>query len=172
MNLEARLAPPPAEDLISAYAQLRDGNHDELMDAAGEVRPHWRKFLNALNELSRGERTHRADRLNRRVREMGIAHDIFADPTEPGKRWEVDLVPLIFSSAEWRALEAALVQRAQLFNAIIADAYGEQRLLREGLIPPTMLFADPAYLSACQNIQPRVRPPAVLRRRPRARRRR
>ncbi len=154
MNLKVRLAPPPADDLISAYAQLRDGGHDELMDGAGEVRPHWRKFLAALNELSHGERTHRADRLNRRVREMGIAHDIFADPTDPGKRWEVDLVPLIFSSAEWRALEAALVQRAQLFNAIIADAYGEQKLMREGLIPPAMVFADPAYLSACQDLQP------------------
>ena len=66
---------------------------------------------------------------------MGIAHDIFADPTSPGKRWEVDLVPLILSSDEWHALEAALVQRARLLNAILADIYGEQRLMREGLDP-------------------------------------
>ena len=154
MNVEARLAPRPDEGQLGTYAALRNGGYDELMDAAGEVRPHWHKFLSALSELSFEEQSHRAERLNRRVREMGIAHDIFADPTHPGKRWDVDLVPLIFSSVQWRTLEEALIQRARLLNAIVADTYGEQRLMREGLVPPALIFSDPAYLSACQNIQP------------------
>jgi uncharacterized circularly permuted ATP-grasp superfamily protein/uncharacterized alpha-E superfamily protein len=154
MNLEARLSPAQAEDLLLPYARLRSGGFDELLDDTGAVRPHWRKFIAALGELSPDERAHRADRLNRRVREMGIAHDIFADPTEAGKRWDVDLVPLIFSNAEWRPLEAALLQRGRLFNAILADVYGEQQLMREGLIPPTLIFSDRAYLSACQGMQP------------------
>src|SRR4029079_9523161 len=130
------------------------GAHDELVDAAGNVRPHWKPFLAALASLTPAEQAQRADRLNRRVREMGIAHDIFADPTSPGKRWEVDFVPLIFSSAEWHTLEKALIQRARLLNAILADAYGDQQLLREGLIPPALIFADPAFLSPCHGIQP------------------
>jgi uncharacterized circularly permuted ATP-grasp superfamily protein/uncharacterized alpha-E superfamily protein len=154
MNIEARLALPPDGGLSANYASLRNGGYDELMDASGQVRPHWSKLLAALAELSPAEQAHRADRLNRRVREMGIAHDIFADPTNPGKRWEVDLVPLVISGAEWRSLETALVQRARLFNAILADTYGAQRLLREGLIPPALVLADPAYLSACQKMQP------------------
>ncbi len=153
MNFEARLA-LPTDDFLTSYARRRNDGYDELMDAAGEVRPHWAKFLASLAELPAPEQSHRAERLNRRVREMGIAHDIFADPTQPGKRWEVDLVPLIFSSSEWRFLEAALVQRARLFNAILADIYGEQRLMRAGAVPPALVLADPAYLSACQNILP------------------
>ncbi len=154
MNYEARLALPTDADFLTSYANRRTGGYDELMDASGEVRPHWSRFLASLSELPAAEQTHRAERLNRRVREMGIAHDIFADPTQPGKRWEVDLVPLIFSSSEWRFLEAALMQRARLLNAILADVYGEQRLMREGALPPALVLADPAYLSACQNIQP------------------
>lgn len=154
MNLEARLPPQLERGPLAAYARARDGGYDELMDASGEVRPHWRNFLAALGDLPTTEQTLRSERLNRRVREMGIAHDIFADPTSLAKRWEVDLVPLVLSSADWHALEAALVQRARLLNAIIADIYGEQRLMREGLVPPSLVFADPAYLSACQGIQP------------------
>lgn len=154
MNVEARVALRPDEDPLAAYASARNGGYDELMDAAGDVHPRWRKFLSALAELSPEEQAQRADRLNRRVREMGIAHDIFADPTQPGKRWDVDLVPLIFASEQWRALETALIQRARLLNAIVADTYGEQRLMREGLIPPALVFSDSAYLSACQDIQP------------------
>jgi uncharacterized circularly permuted ATP-grasp superfamily protein/uncharacterized alpha-E superfamily protein len=154
MNLEARLPPQLDRGLLAGYARLRNGGYDELIDAAGQVRPHWQAFLAALAELPTDEREQRADRLNRRVREMGIAHDIFADPTAPGKRWEVDLVPLIFSSAEWQTLQAALIQRAHLLNAILADAYGKQQLLRDGLIPPALVFADPAFLSACHGIKP------------------
>ena len=125
-----------------------------LMDTNGEVRPHWEPFLAAIADLPPSERTQRAERLNSRVREMGIAHDIFADPTSPGKRWEVDLVPLILSSSEWHALEAALIQRARLLNTILADVYGEQKLLRQGLIPPALLFSDLAFLNPCHGITP------------------
>ena len=152
MNLEARLSPQLDRGLLAGYARLRNGGYDELVDAAGEVRPHWQTFLSALAELPAAEQAQRAERLNRRVREMGIAHDIFADPNSPGKRWEVDFVPLIFSNTEWHALEAAIIQRARLLNAILADAYGGQQLLREGLIPPALVFADPAFLSPCHGI--------------------
>jgi uncharacterized circularly permuted ATP-grasp superfamily protein/uncharacterized alpha-E superfamily protein len=154
MNLEARLTSELDRGLLAGYARLRSGGYDELMDADGHVRPHWQGFLAALAELPATEQAQRADQLNRRVREMGIAHDIFADPTSPGKRWEVDFVPLIFSSAEWSTLEAALIQRARLLNAVLADAYGAQQLLRDGLIPPALLFSDPAFLSPCHGIDP------------------
>ena len=83
---------------------------------------------------------------------MGIAHDTIADPTRAGKRWDVDLVPLILASDEWRPLEAALIQRARLLNAIVADIYGEQRLMREGFIPS--IFSIRLPRGPCQGIEP------------------
>jgi len=154
MNLEARLPSQLDRGLLAGYAKAQGAAYDELLDAAGNVRPHWQPFLAALSTLPADEQTQRADRLNRRVREMGIAHDIFADPAAPGKRWEVDLVPLILASSEWHALEKAILQRTRLMNAILADVYGEQKLLREGLIPPALIFSDPSFLSPCHGIQP------------------
>ena len=154
MTLEARLAPRPEQELIASYVRRLDGGYDELVDANGEVRAQWRGFVSALAALPREEQMQRAERLNRRVREMGIAHDIFADPTETGSRWRIDLIPLLFGSEEWRQLQTAVVQRARLFNAILADVYGEQRLMRDGLIPPGLVFADSAYLSTCQDVMP------------------
>ena len=85
---------------------------------------------------------------------MGIAHDIFADPVSPGKRWEVDLVPLVIAASEWQAIERAVIQRARLLNAVLTDVYGEQKLLRDGLIPPALIFSDPAFLTPCHGINP------------------
>jgi uncharacterized circularly permuted ATP-grasp superfamily protein/uncharacterized alpha-E superfamily protein len=153
-NLEARLSKERAQGILPGYAEAVGAAHDELLDAAGNVRPHWQPFLEALSALPPAEQKERAERLNRRVREMGIAHDIFADPAAPGKRWEVDLVPLILARNDWQVLQKALLQRTRLMNAILADVYGEQQLLRDGLIPPALIFSDPAFLTPCHGIKP------------------
>ncbi|MFN3869774.1 MAG: circularly permuted type 2 ATP-grasp protein, partial [Hyphomicrobiaceae bacterium] len=140
-----------AGDLLAGYARA-PGRHDELVDANGEVRAHWAKFLGSLAELTPDEVAGRARRLDKRVHQIGIAYDIFADPNTPRQRWTVDLVPLIIGAAEWRWLERALTQRARLFQAVLADIYGPQNLLRDGHIPPSLVFSDPAYIRACHGI--------------------
>lgn len=149
-NTAAAMA-EPADDLLGSY-HLRDGQYDELLSPDGAVRPQWRALLAALGTMPQAERSLRAARMERRVRETGIAYDIFSDPTRPAQRWQLDLAPVMISSAEWRWLEAALIQRARLFNAMLADLYGEQVLMREGVVPPDLVFSDSAFLRPCQGI--------------------
>jgi uncharacterized circularly permuted ATP-grasp superfamily protein/uncharacterized alpha-E superfamily protein len=142
---------PDIEDLAAAYH--RDGGgFDELRGVAGSVQPHWLPLLDALGALSPTERLERVSRLNMRVRETGIAHDLFADPTNTAQPWRIDFVPLVIPPADWRVLERALVQRARLFEAILADVYGPQRLMASGHIPPGLIFSDPSFLRACHGI--------------------
>ena len=51
-------------------------------------------------------------------------------------------------------IEAAVVQRARLANAILRDIYGEQRLLRDGIVPPQLVLGHPQYLRALQGVTP------------------
>ena len=143
-------------DLLNAYRVSQTGGYDELLDRDGAPRRHWLPFLKELNALSEADRAARAVRLDRRVRETGIAYDVFADPTQGSQQWQLDLVPIVFSSAEWRWLEQALIQRAELFDAILNDLYGQQNLLRDGHLPPELVFSDSAYLRACQDVLPRA----------------
>ncbi len=142
------------EVLLQSYRQAQPRGYDELMDGAGKLRPHWRTLAAALADLSDAERAARSARLERRVRDTGIAYDIFADPTKPSQRWHLDLAPVVFSAAEWRWLEKALVQRARLSDAVLADLYGPRKLLAAGLIPPDLAFSDSAFLRPCQDILP------------------
>ena len=142
------------DPLMQSYRPAGADRFDEMLTPQGDVRPHWRGLLSGLGALPESERRTRAERLDRRVRETGIAYDIFSDPHKPSQRWQLDLAPIIFSSAEWRWLEAALTQRARLFDALLADIYGEQQVMREGLIPPELVFSDRAYLAPCQGILP------------------
>ncbi len=140
-------------DLLEGYCPA-SGAYDELVGPDRTPRPHWSTFLHALRRLTPRDRLARASRLDRQVRETGLVHDVFADPEKPQQQWRLNLMPLILSADEWSWLERAISQRARLFNAILADVYGPQRLLRRGKIPPTLVFGDASYLRACQGIQP------------------
>ena len=155
MTLAATSSIEITQDVLGIYRSKLRGGYDELLDQYGAIRPQWHTFLSELGALPELERQSRALRLDRRVRETGIAHDIFADPNRVSQRWQLDLAPIILSSTEWQFLERGLIQRARLFDAILGDLYGEQRLMRDGLIPPELVFSDTTYLRPCQNILPR-----------------
>jgi len=142
---------PGTADLAAGY-RPETGGYDELMGATGAVQAHWQALLAALNALTPEARQDRFERLNMRVRETGIAHDLFADPNDASPPWRVDFMPLILPAAEWRVLEAALIQRAELFERIVADVYGPQQLMASGQIPPSLIFNDPSFLRACHGL--------------------
>jgi uncharacterized circularly permuted ATP-grasp superfamily protein/uncharacterized alpha-E superfamily protein len=127
---------------------------DELVSVDGTLGQHWKPILAGLEALTHQQRLERIERINTRVRETGIAHDLFADPSRTLQPWRLDLVPLVLPSAVWSTIEAGILQRARLFEAVLADVYGPQATLKRGLIPPELVFSDPAYLRACQNIHP------------------
>ncbi len=79
--------------------------------------------------LDPATRRARMEQLNTRVRETGIAYDLFSDPASTVQPWRVDLVPLMISPEEWRDLERGLLQRAPVRGACWRDLYGPQRLL-------------------------------------------
>jgi uncharacterized circularly permuted ATP-grasp superfamily protein len=66
----------------------------------------------------------------------------------------MDPLPLVIDKREWVGIEQAISQRATLLNEIISDLYGEQRLLREGLMPPALVFANPHFLRPCFGLLP------------------
>ncbi len=148
------VAVPKSTATSIAAAYSRTGAFDELIGADGTVAPHWQTVLAGLEALTHQQRLERIDRINRRVRETGIAHDLFADPSRNLQPWRLDLVPLVFPSKVWAQIETAVIQRARLLEAMLADVYGQQDTLHRGLIPPELIFTDPAYLRACQNIAP------------------
>jgi uncharacterized circularly permuted ATP-grasp superfamily protein/uncharacterized alpha-E superfamily protein len=143
-------------DLLDKYSPSQTTSYDELLSSDGKPRRHWQPLLNELNALTDADRKAMAVRLDRRVRETGIAYDIFADPTQSAQKWQLDLVPIVFSAAEWRWLERALVQRAQLFDRVLNDLYGNQTLIRDGHLPADLVFSDSAYLHALRSVLPRA----------------
>ena len=116
---------------------------DEMADGSGKARPHWRPLLANLFGLGHETLAERARLLDQAFTEEGITAIL---PGEPAVNWRCDPIPLLISATEFAALESGLAQRARLIELILADLYGRRRLLAEGLIPPELVYDNPAFL--------------------------
>ena len=75
-----------------------------------------------------------------------------AVPTEP-RTWELDPIPLTFGAAEWARLEQGVRQRAVLLDAVLTDLTGEQRLIRDGVLPGTAVYGHDGWLPQADGIR-------------------
>jgi len=137
--------------LLGSY-QPPAGVYDELLDADGMVRPQWHEFVHLLGALGRDELERRWQQARRLIHENGITYNVHGDPRGRDRRWELDALPLLMPHNEWAVLAAGLAQRGRLLNAILADLYGPQRLVREGVLPPELVFAHPGFLRPCHGV--------------------
>ena len=128
------------------------GLFDETFAEGGEPRPHWQKVVEALETLGPREMTHCWQQARRIIHENGVTYNVYDDARGMERPWELDPVPWVIGPAEWAGLEAALAQRARLLNAVLADVYGPQRLLADGLLPPELVFAHPGFLRPCHGL--------------------
>ncbi|WP_202369994.1 circularly permuted type 2 ATP-grasp protein [Pseudomonas sp. MWU318] len=140
-------------DLLDRYP-LTAGTYHELLNDSGEVRPHWRRLFDQLQRSTPAQLVQRQALLARQIQENGVTYNVYADPKGADRPWELDLLPHVIAADEWQQLSAGIAQRARLLNAVLADLYGPQRLISEGLLPAELVFGHNNFLWPCQGIAP------------------
>jgi uncharacterized circularly permuted ATP-grasp superfamily protein/uncharacterized alpha-E superfamily protein len=125
---------------------------DEMIEPDGSLRPHWKMFVSQLDDLGPEELPRRWDQARRLIRENGITHNVYGESDGLDRPWDLDMVPLLVPEAEWTAVSLALQQRAKLLDTLLADLYGPALSVKEGLIPPELLYCNPGFLRACHGI--------------------
>ena len=123
-----------------------------MCDANGSVRSHWHYLMHAFSDMGNHELQRRREEAWRLIRENDVTYNIYGDPAGMARPWELDLVPLLIESEEWGNIEAGLMQRAELLNLVLLDLYGPRNLIRNGLIPPELVFSHPGFLIPCVNM--------------------
>jgi uncharacterized circularly permuted ATP-grasp superfamily protein/uncharacterized alpha-E superfamily protein len=133
------------------YARL-PGIPDEYIGPDGAPRPVWSRFFDAFAALSPAEIERRFASADRHLREAGVT---YRAPGETADRlWPLSHLPLLIDDADWRQLTAGIAQRAQLFELVLRDLYGEGRLVAEGAIPAAAIAGSSEYLRAVCGVKP------------------
>ena len=140
-------------DLLTGYAPA-EAAYDELLDSHGQVRAHWRALLDQLQRSQPAQLQQRQAMVTRQIQANGVTYNVYADPEGTDRPWELDLLPSLIPAAEWQAITAGVAQRAALLDRVLADLYGPQQLLADGLLPPELVFGHDSFLWPCQGVQP------------------
>ncbi|GAA5117318.1 circularly permuted type 2 ATP-grasp protein [Luteolibacter yonseiensis] len=125
-----------------------------MTDPRGQVRPHWQGLSGKIQRWSSEERASISASASRMIEDLGTTFNVYTDAGGAGQPYELDPIPLIVSPGEWGQVSVGLSQRMRLIDAVLADIYGPQQLLRDGLIPPDLVNSSPAFLQYARGAQP------------------
>ncbi len=140
-------------DLFEKYPALAaegTGAFDEMFLTNGEPRKRYAKIHEALLKMSREDLHGRTKALEASYLAQGVTFD-FAGEERP---FPLDAVPRVIDRQEWSNLEAGIKQRVKVLEAFLADVYGHQGCIKDGVIPAQLVASSAHFHRAASGIDP------------------
>lgn len=131
------------------------GIYDELIRVTGRPRPAAQALCQYLRVLKDPEIQDYRAAAETAIHVMGITFRVYSE--EEGaidRAWPFDIIPRIIDRREWQQVEAGLVQRVQALNLFIDDLYHDQRIVKDGVFPATLLADSKNFRPQCIGIDP------------------
>jgi uncharacterized circularly permuted ATP-grasp superfamily protein/uncharacterized alpha-E superfamily protein len=130
------------------YAPL-PGIPDEFVGSDGQPRGSWRKFLKLLESDGSEDSLAAAER---RVRDIGVSYRVHGEARE--RSWPMNRLPLLIEESDWKEIVAGVTQRASVIEALLADVYGDARLVADGILPAAVVAGSRDYLRPLVGLKP------------------
>jgi uncharacterized circularly permuted ATP-grasp superfamily protein len=130
--------------LLEGYEPIT-GAYDELVEPGGGPREHTRAVHSLLNRLSPRELARNQALAELSLYNQGVTFSVYSDTQGTEKIFPLCLVPRVIGATEWARVERGLVQRITALNHVLDDMYGEQRILKSGLVPADLLLGAKCF---------------------------
>jgi len=143
---------PAINSLLQQYIPALS-SYNELFSDSNIIRPDWQTFFASLHQLGFKELQNRNIDILRLLKENGVAYNIYNDPSGQSRPWELDPFPQLITAREWETINAGLIQRAELFDLLLKDIYGPQKLIKNGIVPQELIYLHPGFLRTCVNVK-------------------
>jgi uncharacterized circularly permuted ATP-grasp superfamily protein len=127
---------------------------DEMNGADGKLRDGYHLLSRWLKDAPPELLANRKAEAEYFFRRIGITFNVYGDAEGTERIIPFDIVPRVLTMGEWAKLAKGLEQRLKALNAFIADAYGERRIVKEGLVPEELILQNPAFQPAMAQIKP------------------
>ena len=131
-----------------------DQAFDELIDSQGTVRSYGQSLAQVLSALSMQDLRERQKAAESAIIETGITFTVYSEGENIDRAWPYDIIPRIIDGRTWDAVNAGLRQRMLALNLFIADIYGQQRIIKDGVFPPELLANSANFRKECVGVEP------------------
>src|SRR6187402_144727 len=123
---------------------------DEMFRAPSEVRGAYREIHSTLANMTQAELRGRTEALATSYLAQGVTFD-FAGEERP---FPLDAVPRVIDQAEWVNVEAGIKQRVRALEMFLADIYGPQAAVKDGVIPAKLITSSSHFHREAAGIEP------------------
>jgi uncharacterized circularly permuted ATP-grasp superfamily protein len=119
--------------------------YDEMFTPEGMARAHYTALDGRLSTLPPDELTRRQQACELSFLHQGITFTVYSDNQATERIIPTDLLPRIVTAQQWARIEKGLKQRIQVLNLFLRDIYGDARVLRDGIVPRSMIYGSKHY---------------------------
>ena len=130
---------PPRSRMLQGYDP--ENFFDEMIGDRRGRAPHYRRFRELFQSLTPEEFDHKRQSVDLAFLRQGITFNVYGDSAGTEKIFPFDLLPRIIPAKEWEFLERGLAQRITALNLFLHDIYHEQKILKDGVIPPFYILS-------------------------------
>ncbi len=138
-------------ELLSGYA----GNEvptDEIWADNQIVFKQWESLFKRLKTLGIDEIESRSQEIQKTLFENGVSYNQYNLQGGAQRPWQLDPIPYLINQDRWDYLESGLRQRLEVLNCLFKDIYGPKKLLKEGILPPQLIYSDRQFLRPCDHL--------------------
>ena len=153
-STKGRRGKPLRHSLLEHYRPI-DGVVDEMVDADGQSAAGLDALHRRLSRNSgRRSSTSASPAPTSICATPASIYRVYDKAGANERAWPLAHVPLLIDENEWAEISAGLVQRADLLEEIVADIYGDNRLVEQGVLPAGLIAASPEFLRPVVGIKP------------------
>jgi uncharacterized circularly permuted ATP-grasp superfamily protein len=127
---------------------------DEVFERPAEPRQHYGPLVSNLETFTQSELDRRERLQKLSLIDQGITFTVYGAEEGIERIFPFDFVPRVIPDAEWERIESGLIQRITALNLFILDVYGEQRCLRDGLLPAELIYSRVEFKRALLGLVP------------------
>lgn len=139
-------------DLFEGYGQSARGltvaAFDEMVDREGVARSQYAAVASCLEQMGPEDVSARASRVARAFMDQGVTFDLDGEE----RPFPLDVVPRIFTEAEWSRVAEGVAQRVRALELFLDDVYGVARIVSDGLIPHEVVTSSPGFVRAAYGL--------------------
>jgi uncharacterized circularly permuted ATP-grasp superfamily protein len=128
--------------------------YDELFVQKGEPRSAASLLVERINSLSLEDLRRRQVAAQNALFRLGVTFNVYSDNQGTERILPFDIIPRIVSAEEWTKLEQGLKQRIQTLNLFLTDIYGDQKILKDNVIPAELIYSASGFQKPCMGLKP------------------
>jgi len=128
--------------------------YDEIFISKGQPRSPAQQLVERINAIGINELQQRQQSASNTLFRLGVTFNVYGDEQGAERVMPFDIIPRIIAGTEWNRIEQGLRQRIHALNLFIADVYGEQKIIKDRVIPEELILSAAGYLPACRELRP------------------